>query len=164
MSSQSPLPIHLCFFLTILFMFVSFSWYSSYESMFEGLFDNLKMVFILSPVLLLVVLQLMSTFDTSGRYPMYVGDYDPSSSATPWGVGLVLVLLFFLLSYQSDLREKWGAAPTPDQCGAISSHLPVARTTPLPLGYSNKSNRNKPATLAFMYAFQEELDPSEFSS
>ncbi|PWA37817.1 hypothetical protein CTI12_AA586980 [Artemisia annua] len=107
MSSQSPLPIHLCFFLIILFMFVSFSWYSSYESMFEGLFDNLKMVFILSPVLLLVVLQLMSFFDTSGRYPMYVTDYDSANSATPWGVGLVLVLLFFLLSYQSDLREKW---------------------------------------------------------
>nr|GEV62364.1 UDP-glycosyltransferase 85C1-like [Tanacetum cinerariifolium] len=41
------------------------------------------------------------------------------------------------------------AAPTPDQCGAISSPLLVARTTPLPLEYSNKTNRNKPATLAF---------------
>nr|GFB22909.1 hypothetical protein [Tanacetum cinerariifolium] len=45
-----------------------------------------------------------------------------------------------------------GAAPTPDQCGAISSPLLVASTTPLPLGYSNKTNRNKPATLAFMRA------------
>ncbi|KAI3818633.1 hypothetical protein L1987_12448 [Smallanthus sonchifolius] len=107
-SESSPLPIHLCFFLIILFMFVSFSWYSSYESMFEGLFDNLKLVFIASPVLLLVVLQLISTFDTTGRSPFFLQDGDsPASGSAPWGVGLVLVLLFFLLSYQSDLRERW---------------------------------------------------------
>ncbi|GKB39575.1 hypothetical protein Tco_0884517 [Tanacetum coccineum] len=64
----------------------------------------------------------------------------------------------------TSLNSIWGAAPTPDQCGAISSPLLVARTTPLPLGYSNKTNRNKPATLAFMYAFQAEPDPSEFGS
>ncbi|XP_071709448.1 uncharacterized protein [Rutidosis leptorrhynchoides] len=101
------LPIHLCFFLIILFMFVSFSWYSSYESLFEGLFDNLKLVFIVSPVLFLVVLQLISMFDTTGRSPFFVSDYDSSSGSAPWGVGLILVLLFFLLSYQSDLRERW---------------------------------------------------------
>ncbi|KAI3719268.1 hypothetical protein L6452_20163 [Arctium lappa] len=108
--SQSPLPIHLCFFLIILFMFVSLSWYSTYESMFEGLFDNLKLVFIVSPVLLLVVLHLISTFDAAaGRSPFFVAaaDYDSRAGGTPWGVGLVLVLLFFLLSYQSDLRERW---------------------------------------------------------
>ncbi|KAI3498459.1 hypothetical protein L1887_34234 [Cichorium endivia] len=107
MSSQSPLPIHLCFFLIILFMFVSFSWYSSYESMFEGVFDNLKLFFIASPVLLLVVLHLISTFDTTGRSPFFVPDNESRTAGTPWGVGLVLVLLFFLLSYQSDLRERW---------------------------------------------------------
>nr|GEV01061.1 putative ribonuclease H-like domain-containing protein [Tanacetum cinerariifolium] len=49
-----------------------------------------------------------------------------------------------------------GSGPTPNQCGTISSPLLVARTTPLPLGYSNKTNRNKPATLAFTYSFQAE--------
>ncbi|MFS8022895.1 hypothetical protein Hanom_Chr16g01444931 [Helianthus anomalus] len=108
MSSESALPIHLCFFLIILFMFVSFSWYSSYESMFEGVFDNLKLVFIASPVLLLVVLQLITTFDTTGRHaPFLPQDGDSVTDCVPWGVGLVLVLLFFLLSYQSDLRERW---------------------------------------------------------
>nr|GEV73803.1 hypothetical protein [Tanacetum cinerariifolium] len=58
--------------------------------------------------------------------------------------------------------RAWGVAPTPDQYGAISSHLLVARTTPLPLGYFNKTNRNIPATLAFTYSFQAEPDPSEF--
>ncbi|XP_076940705.1 uncharacterized protein LOC143609985 [Bidens hawaiensis] len=107
-SESSPLPIHLCFFLIILFMFVSFSWYSTYESMFEGLFDNLKLAFIASPVLLLLVLQLISIFDTTGRSPFFVPvDADSPTGSVPWGVGLVLVLLFLLLSYQSDLRERW---------------------------------------------------------
>nr|GEU93780.1 ribonuclease H-like domain-containing protein [Tanacetum cinerariifolium] len=66
-----------------------------------------------------------------------------------------------VLSYLGLIR---GAALTPNQCGAISSPLLVARTTPLPLGYSNKTNRNKPATLAFTYSFQAEPDPSEFGS
>ncbi|GKB38216.1 hypothetical protein Tco_0883158 [Tanacetum coccineum] len=59
---------------------------------------------------------------------------------------------------------SWGAAPTPDQYSAISSPLLVARTTPLPLGYSNKTNKNKPVILAFMYAIQAEPDPLEFGS
>ncbi|KAL8229677.1 hypothetical protein R6Q57_014577 [Mikania cordata] len=107
MSSESPLPIHLCFFLIILFMFVSLSLYSTYESMFDGLFDNLKLFFIASPVLLLVVLQLISAFDATGRSPFFLPDGDSPTGSIPWGVGLVLVLLFFLLSYQSDLRERW---------------------------------------------------------
>ncbi|KAK1412262.1 hypothetical protein QVD17_33365 [Tagetes erecta] len=108
-SASSPVPIHLCFFLSILFMFVSFSWYSSYESMFEGLFDNLKLFFIASPVLLLLILQLISTFDaaTGGRSPFFLRDDDSPSPSVPWGVGLLLVLLFFLLSYQANLRERW---------------------------------------------------------
>ncbi|MFS7889105.1 hypothetical protein Hanom_Chr00s000003g01603021 [Helianthus anomalus] len=104
MVSQSLIPLHLYFFLIILFMFLSLSWYSSYESMFEGFFDSLKLVFIVSPVLLLAVLQLISTFDATGRSTLFMADKDCS---TPWGVGLVLVLLLFLLSYQSYLRERW---------------------------------------------------------
>nr|GEW39747.1 vacuolar protein sorting-associated protein 41 homolog [Tanacetum cinerariifolium] len=57
-----------------------------------------------------------------------------------------------------------GAGPIPYQCSAMLSPLLVARTTPLPLGYSNKTNRNKPATLAFMYSFQAEPDLSEIGS
>nr|GEV11792.1 vacuolar protein sorting-associated protein 41 homolog [Tanacetum cinerariifolium] len=45
-----------------------------------------------------------------------------------------------------------GAASTPYQCSVVSSPLLMARTTSLPLGYSNKNNANKPTTLAFMYS------------
>lgn len=101
--SHPPLPIHLCFFLVILFMFISFSWYLNYESFFEGLFDQVKMVFILSPLLLLLVVHFFPNFDTrrSSNDALY------RAGETPWGVGCFLVILLFMLSYQSDFRERW---------------------------------------------------------
>lgn len=108
--SQPPLPVHLCFFLVILFMFISFSWYMNYESIFEGFFDQIKLALILSPLLLLLVVHLLSNFDTI-RSPFFVPLPEKDSlhraGGTPWGVGFLLVLLLFLLSYQSDFRERW---------------------------------------------------------
>lgn len=109
-SSQSPLPIHLCFLLVILFMFLSFSWYINYESLLEGLFDQIKLVLIVSPLVLLLVLHLLSNFDntwSSFLVPLPEKDSLHRAGGTPWGVALVLVLLLFLLSYQSDFRERW---------------------------------------------------------
>lgn len=103
-SSEPSLPIHLCFFVAILCMLISFSWYMTYESIFEGLFDQLKLGLILSPLLLLLVVHLFSNFDTI-RSPFFVPLPEKDSlhraGGTPWGVGFLLVLLLFLLSYQS---------------------------------------------------------------
>ncbi|WOH09240.1 hypothetical protein DCAR_0728696 [Daucus carota subsp. sativus] len=108
--SQSPLPIHLCFLLVILFMFLTFSWYIHYESLFEALFDQIKLVLIVSPLLLLLALHLLSNFDTtwsSFLVPLPEKDSFHRAGGSPWGVALVLVLLLFLVSYQSDFRERW---------------------------------------------------------
>ncbi|KAL8268406.1 hypothetical protein R6Q59_002204 [Mikania micrantha] len=86
-------------------MFVSFSWYSNYESIFEGFFDNLKWVLIVSPVLLLVVLKLILA--TTHSQVFVLDDYSQMGSTSPWGVGLVLVILLLLVAYQSELRERW---------------------------------------------------------
>ncbi|XAR63382.1 hypothetical protein NMG60_11023295 [Bertholletia excelsa] len=70
MSNPQLVPFHLCFFLLILFMFVSVCWYANYESIFEG-------------------------------------DLFHRASGTPWGVGFLLVLLFFMISYQFAFQERW---------------------------------------------------------
>ncbi|CAK9144785.1 unnamed protein product [Ilex paraguariensis] len=107
-NSQSPLPIHLCFFLLILFILVSFSWYIKYEPIFEGFFDQIKLVLMVSPLLLLLVIHLLSTFE---RSPFFLPFPDKDSlqrgGGTPWGVGLLLVVLLFMISHQSDIRERW---------------------------------------------------------
>ncbi|GAA0174569.1 hypothetical protein LIER_41740 [Lithospermum erythrorhizon] len=107
-NSQSPMPIHLVFFLLILFTFVGFTWYINYESIFEGLFDQFKLVLMISPLLLLLVVHLLSSFERSLFFiPLSQQDSFHRADGTPWGVGFLLVLLLFMISYQSDFRERW---------------------------------------------------------
>ncbi|KAF6149349.1 hypothetical protein GIB67_016887 [Kingdonia uniflora] len=105
-----PLPLHLCFFLVILFLFIGLSWYINYESIFEGIFDQLKLVFIISPLVLLLVVHCLSS-DERNRIPFMIPLPEQDSlhraGGSPWGVGLVLVLLFFMISYQSSFHERW---------------------------------------------------------
>ncbi|XP_047975970.1 uncharacterized protein LOC125218356 [Salvia hispanica] len=106
--SHSPPPVHLCCFLIILFTFLGITWYINYESIFEGLFDQIKLLLMLSPLLLLLAVHLLSAFDASFFFlPLPEQDSFHRAGGTPWGVGLLLVLLFFMISYQSDFRERW---------------------------------------------------------
>lgn len=106
--SQPTLPPHLCFFLLVLLAFVSFTWYMNFESMFGPFFDGVKLFFMVSPLLLVLAVQLFSFLE---RFWIYVPFTEQQSlhraGGTPWGVALLLVILFFMVSYQSDLRERW---------------------------------------------------------
>ncbi|PSS10039.1 Splicing factor, arginine/serine-rich [Actinidia chinensis var. chinensis] len=106
-SHPPPLPMHLCFFLLILLMFVSLSWYSTYESAVMGFFDQIKFVLMVSPLLLLLALHVVSTW----RSWFFMGPTERESlhraGGTPWGVGFLLVFLFFMISYQSSFQERW---------------------------------------------------------
>ncbi|KAL3537277.1 hypothetical protein ACH5RR_000643 [Cinchona calisaya] len=106
--SQPTFPLHLCFFLLTLLTFVSFTWYINYENIFEPLFDQIKLVLMVSPLLLLLVVHLLSCLEKSWVFvPFPEQDSLHRASGTPWGVGLLLVILLFMVSYQSDLRERW---------------------------------------------------------
>ncbi|CAL5398362.1 unnamed protein product [Camellia sinensis] len=98
----SPFPIHLFFVLVILFILKSFSWYINYEYMFEGLFDHIKLVFIVSPLILLLVMRVLSNFGTGPwRWSLDM------AGGTPWRVGFILVLLFSVISYQSSYQSSF---------------------------------------------------------
>ncbi|KAK4344836.1 hypothetical protein RND71_035012 [Anisodus tanguticus] len=106
-SSQPP-SIHLCFFFLVLFTFVSITWYINYESIFEGIMDQMKLVLMVSPLLLLLVVHLLSCLEKSLFFiPLPDQESFHKAGGTPWGVGLLLVLLLFMISYQSDFRERW---------------------------------------------------------
>lgn len=108
--SQPTFPLHLCFFFLILLMFLSFSWYSNYESAVEGVFDQLKLLLIVSPLLLLLLVHWLSNTE-NGRLPPLIPLPEKDSlhraGGTPWGVGFLLVLLLFMISYQSYFQERW---------------------------------------------------------
>lgn len=104
------LPLHLCFFLAILFSFVGFTWYINYESMIEDLMDQLKLILILSPLLLLLLLHILSS-DQRQFIPFIIPLPDKDSlhraGGSPWGVAFLLVFLLFMVSYKSYFQERW---------------------------------------------------------
>ncbi|KAH7863341.1 hypothetical protein Vadar_016268 [Vaccinium darrowii] len=108
--SHPPPPAHLCFLLLILFTFITFSWYINYDSIFEGLFVQIKLVLIVSPLILLAAVHLFSSFGNSWSpfsLPLPERDSLHRAGGTPWGVGFLLVLLFFMISYHSSFQERW---------------------------------------------------------
>ncbi|KAB1224874.1 hypothetical protein CJ030_MR1G008852 [Morella rubra] len=106
---QPPMSLHLCFLFLILLMFLGFSWYLNYESVLESLFDQVKMVLVVSPLLLLLVVHFLSN-DERRRFsyiiPLPERDSVHRAGGTPWGLGAVLVVLFFMISYRSSFQER----------------------------------------------------------
>jgi hypothetical protein len=105
-----PLPLHLCFFLLTLFLFIGFSWYMSYESVFQTLANQVRLLIMMSPLVLLLAVHLMSTNERQ-HVPFFISLPERDSlhrvGGSPWGVGLVLVLLLLMISYQSYFHERW---------------------------------------------------------
>jgi hypothetical protein len=109
-SREPPVPLHLCFFFLILLMFLGLSWYINYEPVLESLFDQVKMVLVVSPLLLLLVVHFLSNDERrrfSDLVPLPERDSLHRAGGTPWGVGFLLVLLLFMISYHSYFQERW---------------------------------------------------------
>ncbi|GAV91536.1 hypothetical protein CFOL_v3_34930, partial [Cephalotus follicularis] len=104
--SMFSMPLHLFFIIVILFFVLGFSWYINYESMFRDLTNQVKLILMLSPILLLLVLHCLS-----GDFPFFLPSPEKDSlhraGGSPWGVALLLVLLLFMISYQSSLHQRW---------------------------------------------------------
>lgn len=104
--SYFSMPLHLFFFISILFSILCFSWYINYENKLEELINQVKLLLMLSPlVLLLVVHCLSSNFPILMPFPER--DSLHRAGGSPWGVALLLVFLLFMISYQSSFHERW---------------------------------------------------------
>ena len=110
------MPLHLCFFLLVLLLFLGFSWYTSYESAAESFAYQARIVLMASPFALLLAVRLLSSVSGEGvgrgvgdllAVPMPERDSIHRAGGSPWGVGLLLLLLLVMVSYQSNFREKW---------------------------------------------------------
>ena len=111
-NSEPTFPLHLCFFLLTLLMFLGFSWYSSYEPIMENLMDQLKMVLMVSPLLILLAVHFLSNYGGSRILSSLIPlpaerESLHRAGGTPWGVGLLLVVLLFMISFQSSFQERW---------------------------------------------------------
>ncbi|CAN6811842.1 unnamed protein product, partial [Brassica oleracea var. botrytis] len=97
---------HLCFFFMVVFFVFSFTWYLNYESILEDTMNNLKFFIILSPLFLLLLVHFFSG-GLSLYVPLPEQDSIHHAGSSPWGVAAVLVVILFMVSYQSDIHEMW---------------------------------------------------------
>ncbi|KAI5600192.1 hypothetical protein POPTR_001G009200v4 [Populus trichocarpa] len=102
--SYFSMPIHLFFFISILFSILCLSWYINYEDKFEDLINQVKLFLMLSPVVLLLLVHCLSSC-----FPVFLPFPERDSlhraGGSPWGVALLLVFLIFMISYQSSFHE-----------------------------------------------------------
>lgn len=92
----------------VVLLFLGFSWYINYESMFEDLMDQVKLILMVFPVLLIVVVHWLSSKDDRRLFiPLPEQDSIHRAGGSPWGVALLLVFLMFMISYHSSIKESW---------------------------------------------------------
>ncbi|CAI0476393.1 unnamed protein product [Linum tenue] len=113
LSNLVAMPLHFFFFISILLSVVVFTWYVNYESAFEETMNQVKLFFMLSPLILLLLLHFLSPSTTSDANSRNKGwssrerDSLHRAGGSPWGVALLLVFLLFMISHQSSLHERW---------------------------------------------------------
>ncbi|XP_062178737.1 uncharacterized protein LOC133883425 [Phragmites australis] len=116
--------VYVFIFLATVSLLAATTLYAWCESAVESLVDQLRRFLILSPLLLILAVQLwvatggerraggggggimcllaeLVMGDQRGQYGYRAG------GSSPWGVALALVLVLFLISYQSSLQERW---------------------------------------------------------
>ena len=115
---------HLCLFLATASLLGAASIYSRCQSAMENLFDQLRIVVVLSPLLLLLAAQYWAATSwrrsrgsgglTSllvaplvGESSWYDQQRDGAGASSPWGVALALALVLLLISYQSCFQDWW---------------------------------------------------------
>ncbi|XP_059071691.1 uncharacterized protein LOC131868963 [Cryptomeria japonica] len=110
-SSSSAAPAHHVLFLVgIIVLFVMFSWYMSYEAAYESVMDQLSLVVMASPVVILLAVHWLSAKEKhhpfSSVMPCAERHTIHKAGGSPWGVGFLLLFLMFMISYQSHLQDR----------------------------------------------------------
>ncbi|KAL5563956.1 hypothetical protein UlMin_033703 [Ulmus minor] len=100
------IPSHLLFFMFILFFVLSFTWYVNYESKFEDFINNAKFFVLMVPLYLLLLIYCF-TSGLTYLMPSSEGESLHRAGGSPWGVALLLVFLFYMISYQSSFHDRW---------------------------------------------------------
>ncbi|GLJ17822.1 hypothetical protein SUGI_0311680 [Cryptomeria japonica] len=105
---NSAPPFQLLFFLFIVLMLLFMSWYLTFESTLEESMDQLKIVFMIVPLILLLAVRWLSVGrPVAGILPRVEPDAIHRAGSSPWGVAMVVLLLLFMISYQSVFHDQW---------------------------------------------------------
>lgn len=107
-SMNSLPPFQLLFIIFIVLFLIFISWYMAYESAMEDTVDQLKLYLMISPLLLLLAVRCWSK---TGIPTIPLPPSEPNAihraGSSPWGVGLLVILLLLMISYQSTFHDQW---------------------------------------------------------
>ncbi|XP_059073710.1 uncharacterized protein LOC131054356 [Cryptomeria japonica] len=104
---NSAPPFQLLFFLFIVLMLLFMSWYLTFESTLEESMDQLKIVFMIVPLILLLAVRWLSVGrPVAGILPRVEPDAIHRAGSSPWGVAMVVLLLLFFMA-EDNLMRIW---------------------------------------------------------
>lgn len=108
LNSISPPPLPLLGIFIIVFLLLSLSSYLDYRVQMHRTVISLRLFLLLLPVILFLLARHISTY---GRFvirlPKPEHDSINRAGCSPWGVAALVLLLLFLLSYQSSFQSRW---------------------------------------------------------
>lgn len=109
----NPVPYPVFLILGVISIFLSISWFISYESIVEAAEEQMSWVLLVIPLLLLLAVHLVSSVENSGIFYSsphsyrYRSHHRPQEGSSPWGVAALIVLLLVLVQYQSVFHDSW---------------------------------------------------------
>ncbi|KAI3441239.1 uncharacterized protein J3R85_002498 [Psidium guajava] len=110
-----PLPYPVLVILGVIFIFLSTSWYFSFEDFMESAEEQMGWILLAVPLVLLVLVRWLST-SVEDPTAFFAGSpwdrrrrmyHPPAEGSSPWGVAALIVLLLVLMQYQSAFQESW---------------------------------------------------------
>jgi hypothetical protein len=112
--SLNPLPYPVLLILAVISIFLGMSWYFSFEEAVESAEEQLSLVLLATPVVLVVVVRWLSSMENPGSF-FATSPWDqrrrthhlPSEGSSPWGVAALIVLLLVMVQFRSVFLDSW---------------------------------------------------------
>ena len=107
LASISPPPMPLLGIFIIVFLLLALSSYVDYRVRMHRTVISLRLFLLLVPVILFLLARNISIYGRFIRVPKPDHDAIHRAGTSPWGVAALVVLLLFLVSYQSSFQSRW---------------------------------------------------------
>ena len=116
--SLNPLPYPVLLILSLIFFFLGFQWYSSYEEAIEATEESFNWLLLVTPLLLLFAVKWLSSMENPEkffgfglspweRHRRQAYQAAAAEGGSPWGVAALILMVLVLLQFHSTVLESW---------------------------------------------------------
>ncbi|KAJ0429444.1 hypothetical protein HanPI659440_Chr17g0682861 [Helianthus annuus] len=114
--SLNPLPYPVLLILSLIFFFLGFQWYSSYEEAIEEAEESFNWVLLITPLLLLFAVKWLSSVENPEKFFGFgLSPWErrhrqayyqlPTEGSSPWGVAALILLVLVLMQFRETVVE-----------------------------------------------------------